>query len=168
MTRTIVVAYNENFVIGDNMGKVPWHVPEDFKFFKETTMGHPCIMGRTTWDSLPVKFRPLPGRVNIIVTRKPHTFEIPEGKDNVIVASSVESAVVKAMKLDDQIFITGGQKIYEYCLEWRLVDRVLASEIKNQADVVGATFFPDLKQKGWKGTLLKEFADFNVVEYTPQ
>jgi len=64
---TLIVAYNKNLVIGDDTGNIPWKIPEDLKFFKEYTMGKPCIMGRKTWDSIPSQFKPLKGRTNIIV-----------------------------------------------------------------------------------------------------
>ena len=51
---------------------IPWHVPEDMARFKELTIGYPVIMGRKTWDSLPPRFRPLPGRLNVVITRQPH------------------------------------------------------------------------------------------------
>lgn len=164
MVRTIIVAYNEKFVIGDSNGKVPWHIPEDFNFFKETTMGHPCIMGRTTWDSLPDKVKPLPGRKNIVVSRNPD-FQVEN--ENVLICHTIELAMNEALKRDEEVFITGGSKIYNYCLHWRMVDRILASEVKEHKFAEGITFFPDVKQQGWKGTLFKEFKDFNVIEYKP-
>jgi len=67
MKLTLIVAISDNNVIGAN-GKVPWHIPEDLKRFKELTIGHPVIMGRKTYDSLPDKFRPLPDRENIVLS----------------------------------------------------------------------------------------------------
>jgi len=66
----LVYARARNGVIG-NAGGLPWHLPEDLAHFKQTTMGCPVIMGRKTWDSLPERFRPLPGRLNVVVTRQP-------------------------------------------------------------------------------------------------
>ncbi len=74
---SMVVAMAEDRIIG-NAGDIPWYLPNDFKHFKEITMGHPIIMGRKTWDSLPEKVRPLAGRNNIIVSRSGNV-EIPEG-----------------------------------------------------------------------------------------
>ena len=65
----LIFARASNGVIGRD-GKLPWHLPEDLAHFKRTTLGCPVIMGRKTWDSLPPKFRPLPGRLNIVVTRQ--------------------------------------------------------------------------------------------------
>ncbi len=70
-TLTLIWAQTRAGVIGRD-GTIPWHIPpEDMAFFKEATMGLPVVMGRLTWDSLPAKFRPLPGRRNIVVTRNP-------------------------------------------------------------------------------------------------
>lgn len=176
--RTIVVAYNERFVIGNNLGKVPWHIPEDLKFFKEATMGKACVMGRKTWESIPEKYRPLPGRLNIIVSRDPFMVSFPENTGSgtfTMAMESVEDAIKMGLtrKLvgwkDDEaneVCITGGGEIYRYCINNGLVDRVLASEIKNHLDVDGATYFPDLKALGWHGEIIREHDDFNVVEYT--
>jgi dihydrofolate reductase len=168
---TIIVAYNGKFVIGNNLGKVPWHIPEDLKFFKETTMGHPCIMGKNTWESIPDKYKPLPGRANIIVTSHYRNFEFPKGPwpKGTEMAACVDPeraiSVARGTHPESEIFITGGGKLYRYCIEHDLVDRVLASEIKNHLDVEGATFFPNLKELGWTGTTLKEYDQFAVIEY---
>ena len=72
---TLIAALARNGVIGNN-NALPWHLPEDLKHFKELTTGHAVIMGRKTWESLPARFRPLPGRQNIVVTRDP-AYEAP-------------------------------------------------------------------------------------------
>lgn len=106
---TIIVAYNQNFVIGNNLGKVPWHIPDDLKFFKETTMGHACIMGRKTWDSIPPKYRPLPGRFNIIVTRGHRNFDFPNGQSEKMAAcADIETAIALGRQFTEgEVFITG-------------------------------------------------------------
>lgn len=165
---SIIVAYNGKFVIGNNMGKVPWHIPEDLKFFKEVTMGCPCVMGRKTWESIPEKYKPLPGRPNYIVSRDVSKVELDETwNEHVVVYPSVERAIEEAQTAypDKEVFITGGGEIYRYCIVNNLVDRVLASEIKNYIDVEGSTSFPDLKSLGWNGGLFKEFEEFTVIEY---
>lgn len=166
---TIIVAYNEKGVIGNNMGKVPWHIPDDLKFFKETTKGGICIMGRKTWESLPSKYKPLSGRTNVIVTRTEVT--VPTHRNvmyepsRIYVCSCLEEALNLFILGDEEVFITGGGEIYRYALKKNLVDRVLASEIKNHLDVPGATTFPNLKELGWTGKVIKQFPDFDVVEY---
>lgn len=160
---TIVVAYNANLVIGNQFGKVPWYIPEDLKFFKEFTMGKPCIMGRNTWESIPEKYRPLPGRENIIVTKSPDTLEMYESF--VCARPTVEIALETARIFRREICVVGGGQIYKYFIENNLADRVLASEIKGHLDVEGSVFFPDLKSMGWQGFIEEEHEEFNVVQY---
>lgn len=165
---SIIVAYNGKGVIGNNLGKVPWHLPADLKFFKDMTMGHACVMGRKTWDSIPKNYRPLPGRYNVVVTRNHSDFEFPEGSfDKVAACVDVETAIQHAKQFSPggEVFITGGAQIYNYCIERGLADRVLASEIKNHIDVEGVAFFPNLKEIGWKGTVFKEYDEFTVMDY---
>jgi len=160
---TIFVAYNKNFVIANQYGKIPWHIAEDLKFFKEYTMGKPCIMGRKTWESIPEKFRPLPGRENIIVTKNPESFQIDQSF--VCARPTVETALKTARVFEREICVIGGGEIYKYFIENNLVDRVVASEIKEYQDVQGSVFFPDLKKIGWNCYLEKEFDEFNVYQY---
>jgi dihydrofolate reductase len=159
---TIIVAYNKNFIIGNQFGKIPWYIPEDLKFFKEFTMGKPCIMGKNTWDSIPEKYRPLPGRQNIIVTSHPETVDL---EATVCTRPTVEMALTTARFFEREICVVGGGQIYKYFLENNLANRVIASEIKGHEDVEGSVFFPDLKSLGWKGYVEKEFDEFNVVQY---
>lgn len=159
---TIIVAYNKNFIIGNQFGKIPWYIPEDLKFFKEFTMGKPCIMGKKTWDSIPEKYRPLPGRQNIIVTSHPETVEL---ESTVCTRPNVETALTTARFFEREICVVGGGQIYKYFLENNLANRVIASEIKGYEDVEGSVFFSDLKSLGWKGYVEKEFDEFDVVQY---
>jgi dihydrofolate reductase len=152
---TIIVAYSKNFVIGKD-GQIPWHIPEDLKHFKKITGNSPLIMGRVTWESLPVK--PLPNRLNVVVSRK-----LPSlGR----VVNSLEHAITFCDLMDGRrnYFIIGGGRIYREALKQNLVDKVIASEVKASYD--GDTFFPDLYKLGWKSNLLEEHELFNVVEYT--
>ena len=167
---TAIVAYNKNFVIGDSTGNIPWHIPEDLKFFKEVTLGKPCIMGRKTWDSIPEKFKPLPGRTNIIVTRNQDQFikensKFFEIENPIQVYPSVEFALAKANKLSKDVFVIGGGEIYQYCLKKGHIGRVLASEVKGHLDIKGKTFFPNLQKLGWDYKTVQEFSEFNVIEY---
>ncbi|GAC82977.1 dihydrofolate reductase [Gordonia paraffinivorans NBRC 108238] len=89
---------------------IPWRVPEDLARFKELTLGHPVIMGRKTWDSLPPRFRPLPGRTNIVVTRNPDW-----SAEGALVARSVDAAL--ALADDDSVSVIGGGEIYRAAME---------------------------------------------------
>lgn len=173
---TILVAYDENRVMG-NKGGIPWRISEDFKHFKRTTVGKPCIMGRKTWDSLPENFKPLPDRPNIIVTRNAVSMEnewylkLTASKNTAptFFEDTIEEAIDFAMVAcpNKEIFVIGGAQIYQHVLEKRLADRVVASEIKGVHE--GDTFFPNLPLEGMElvkaHKILQEFDDFKIVEY---
>lgn len=166
---TIIVAYDEARVIG-NKGGIPWRITEDFKHFKRTTLNCPCIMGRKTWDSLPPNYKPLPDRTNIIITRTAVQLENEWCRfKNVFFEESLEEAIdfAEATCPHKEVFIIGGAQIYQYAMDKKLVDRVLASEVKGVHE--GDTFFPELSLDGIELVksykLLQEFDDFNIVEY---
>jgi dihydrofolate reductase len=127
----IVVAHSRNRVIGRD-GDLPWHLPADMRRFKELTSGGTVVMGRRTWDSIPERFRPLPGRRNLVVSR--NGCEAPE------VFRSVEAAIDAA---GGRCFVIGGGEVYAQALAH--ADRVYATEV--DADVEGDVLFPPLD--GW-------------------
>src|SRR5947207_15972516 len=99
----------ENRVIGKG-GTLPWRIPEDMKWFREITMGKPCVMGRKTWESLPK--RPLPGRTNIVVTRADGY-----GADGAIVVSSLAAAIeAAAREKPEEVAVIGGAQVYAEAL----------------------------------------------------
>jgi dihydrofolate reductase len=91
-------------------GDLPWHIPEDLKHFKKLTKGHPVVMGRKTWESIPEKFRPLPGRQNVVLTRDTN-YAVPEG---VLVRDSLNTALLdlEYTNTSGSVFIIGGAEIY--------------------------------------------------------
>ncbi len=132
---TIVVAIDEKRGIGiDN--KLPWHLPEDLAHFKRTTMGHPIIMGRKTFDSIG---RPLPNRRNIVITRNADW-----KRDGVDVASSLEAAL--AIVGDTPSCIIGGGQIFSEALP--LTDRMVVTEIGKTFEC--DAFFPEIDPTQWK------------------
>lgn len=138
MKVSLVVAYATNRVIGDG-GKLPWRFSADLKMFKELTLGKAILMGRKTWDSLPRK--PLPGRVNIILTRST-TFVA----DGALVAKSVEGALDMARHAEmDEVMVIGGGDIYQSFLPF--ASRVYATELSMAVD--GDTLFPVLAPGSW-------------------
>lgn len=147
----IIVAYDENRGIGKG-NKIPWHISEEFQFFKNTTMGNCCIMGRKTWDSLP--FKPLKGRCNIVVSNTIQSLS------NAFVCSSLQEAVLKT---GNNAFIIGGSKIYEEALNLNIVDEIYASEIKGYHDC--DTFFPQLYLDNWNKVEINLTDKFNVFKY---
>jgi len=120
-------------VIGKG-GAMPWHLPEDLAHFKRTTQGHPVIMGRKTWESLPARFRPLPGRRNIVVTRQENFNQI--GLER---ASSLCEAL-RFCENSEQVWVIGGAQIYAQALP--LADALVVTEI--DADFDGDTFAPTI------------------------
>ena len=135
MRVSIIAAFSLNRVIGLRT-RIPWHLPEDLKRFKQTTMGHTLVMGRVTWESIG---RPLPGRVTIVVSRQPGY-----RAEGALVASSVEEALTMAR--DDEVFIAGGAMIYEAALP--LADRILLTVV--EAEYEGDAFFPPIDATRWR------------------
>ncbi len=137
----IVVAAAENRVIGKN-GALPWRLPEDMKWFREITIGKPCIMGRKTWESLPK--RPLPGRTNIVVTR-----DRGYRAEGAAVVASLDTAIeAGARETSEEIVVIGGAQIYAEVLA--RADRIYLTRVHIIAD--GDAFFPVLDMGQWCST----------------
>lgn len=155
MRANIIVAANEANVIG-NGNTLPWSIPEELKHFKNTTKGSPVIMGRVTFESIPPKIRPLPGRKNIVISKSVASFE------GAHVVQDLQAALEEAKKTDPpEVFICGGAQIYKLALESGLVDRILLSRIygKHKGDV----YLPEIGSE-WKSEVIMKHNDFEVVE----
>ena len=135
----LIAAVARNGVIGKD-NRLLWHLPEDMRHFRETTRGKPVIMGRKTWESLPEKFRPLPGRLNIVVSRDRHY-----PATGATVADSLASAISAAQDAEE-IFIIGGETLYRQAMP--LADRLYLTEIDRDFD--GDAFFPPLDRQAWQ------------------
>lgn len=149
-----IVAMSENHVIGRS-GGMPWHIPEDFKFFKATTMGHAMIMGRKTWDSIG---KVLPGRLTIIVTRS-RDFKAPAGivvKDSV--ASAIEYCREHQSEWGHECFIVGGGEIYKQSLP--IADRVYLTMVHRHVE--GDTLYPPLPAGEFAQTYLEPHLEATV------
>lgn len=139
----LIFARSSNGVIG-TQGKLPWKsFPEDMGHFKATTMGHPVIMGRKTWDSIPSNYRPLDGRMNIVMTRavdcSPHPL--------VWVASDVQGALKAALDSGAKVaYVIGGGAVYDLFLPY--ADFACVTEVLKDFD--GDTYAP--KMTGWQST----------------
>jgi dihydrofolate reductase len=145
----MIVAMAQNRVIGRN-NQLPWHLPNDLKYFKTTTMGKPVIMGRKTFQSIG---RPLPGRTNIVVSRD-HTFNA----EGVWVAQSVEQALQWAEEaaIDQgvaEMMVIGGAQIYAELLP--RVERLYLTQV--QAEVEGDSWFPAVNWQQWRETSRQDF-----------
>jgi dihydrofolate reductase len=141
MEINIIVAHDKNLLIGNSLGKtwqeqIPWHLPGDLKHFKKTTNNSPIIMGRKTFDSIG---RILPGRLNIIVSRKPNYIV-----ENALVFNSLERAFDCLKKQNhEKCFVIGGAEIYKQSLE--KADKLFVTEV---LDIyTGDTYFPQYLSK---------------------
>ncbi|QSW98722.1 dihydrofolate reductase [Haloterrigena alkaliphila] len=158
-----IVAVADNGVIGKD-GDMPWHVPEDLRHFKETTMDHPVIMGRVTYEGiLETLGEPLPGRTTVVLTNR--DLETPE---NAVVAGSLEAALEEADRAarnrhDDaeRIFVAGGATVYEQFLP--ALDRLVVTEVHREPD--GDTRFPDWSREDWRVVDRDARDGFDFVEY---
>jgi dihydrofolate reductase len=140
--------------IGKEGGGLPWRIPEDFKYFKEKTMGHPIIMGRATWEEFNGK--PLLGRQHIVITRQ-ENYSIPaEISDKVSIVTSIEEAIKLAQEFEKkssnqnkEVFIIGGAQIYKLTLPY--ADRLYLTLV--DAGIDGPTKFPEYKSAGFTKTI---------------
>ena len=158
----LIAAVAANGVIGRD-GEMPWHIPEDLRRFKQTTMGNPVIMGRRTYDSIAAQLDgPLPGRHNIVLSRSD-----PDLHEGVVVTDSIDAAMSEAEAVcalaDDaeQIFVIGGATVYEGFLD--RADELVLTELDD--DYAGDTEFPDWNDDAWREVSRDDHDDFAFVTY---
>lgn len=144
MKVSLIVAMGLNREIGGN-NDLLWHLPADMKFFRETTTGHAIVTGRKGYDAIPEKYRPLPDRLNIVVTRQQDY-----KATGAIVVHSVADAITQANNANTEVcYIIGGGEIYHTALQGGLVDEMLITYVQGrfpEADV----FFPEFDERDWK------------------
>ena len=152
----IISAIASNNVIGRSNGEMPWHVPEEFKHFKQTTFGSPILMGRKTFQTLG---KPLKGRENIVITsNKNFTVQF----DEVVIENSLNEAIKYCRnKNEEKIFIIGGGEIYRQAIS--LADEMILSFMKFNAE--GDVLFPDFKKNEWKILSREDKEKFEIVHY---
>jgi len=137
----LIAAVAKNGVIGrDN--QLLWQLPEDMKHFRDTTAGKPVIMGRKTWESLPPRFRPLPGRRNLVISRQA---DYPAQGAEVL--PSVEAAL-GACANEAQVFVIGGAEIYRLAMP--LADTLILTEVDRSPE--GDAWFPEVVSTQWRET----------------
>ena len=144
MKTKLIVAAAENNTIGKN-NDLPWSLPHDMSFFKKKTLGSTVIMGRKNYLSIPEKYRPLPNRYNIVLTRDKSFIAT-----DCLVLDKLEDAIKVGEKRQEEIFIIGGGQLYNYAIENDLVDIIYLTRI--HAIIDGDTFFPELKKSDWNIT----------------
>lgn len=141
MKISAIAALSKNFVIGKD-NDLPWKLPDDMKFFMETTKGHHVIMGRKNYDSLKGRFKPLPDRTNIIVTRQ-KKFPAP----GCIIVNDIRDGIgIPEKNGEEECFIIGGAEIYKLAMPY--TNRLYLTEINAVVD--GDTFFPPFPKNKWK------------------
>ncbi|MAV99124.1 MAG: dihydrofolate reductase [Rhodobiaceae bacterium] len=143
MLISLIVAHSANRAIGIN-GQLPWHIPDDLKYFKAITTGKPIIMGRKTFESIG---KPLPERLNIVITTN-----VDLTIENCLVVNNLETAILEAQNFyktkgteQKEIFIIGGAQIFKQSMEF--VNRIYITEI--HAEYAGDVFFEELRSDDW-------------------
>ena len=156
---SLIVAVSRNGVIGIE-NRLPWHLPEDLKYFKSVTMGKPLVMGRKTYESIG---RPLPGRTNTVITR-----DLAWKAEGVQVAHTLLQAMTLARLACahaqlDEVMVIGGEQIYAMTLP--SADRLYLTEV--QADVEGDAFFPAFDRQQWRqvGEKIPEVTDTHPYRF---
>lgn len=172
---SLIVAAADNNVIGIN-NEMPWHIPEDFKHFKNVTMGKPCIMGRKTFESIVAQLgKPLLGRTSIVISRSsplslnpsPRGGRESEGKRlnrerGPIPVNSITQAIELARReKSDEIMIIGGAQIYAQALEQHLVDKIYLTRVHQSP--AGDAFFPVLGDE-WQEVSRDDREGFSFLE----
>ena len=142
---SLIVAASDNNAIGKD-NQLLWHLPNDMKFFKNTTWGMPVIMGRKTFESMN---KPLPGRFNIVITRQAEW-----NAEGVIRAADLDDAFKKAAETNcKETFIIGGGEIYRQSIE--RANKIYLTRV--HADIEGDTFFPVIDESKWELTSHEDF-----------
>jgi len=149
----LIAAHDPNLVIGKD-GDLPWHYPEDLKFFKKTTMGHPLLMGRKVFESFHEK--PLPGRESVVLSRS-------KSYNHVRTFTSIDAAL-DYLSGHDTVFIIGGGEIYKQTID--MADQLIITEIHQTYP--GDTYFPEYRDDVgsiWEETERQNKREFSIVKY---
>ncbi len=160
MRLALIAAVAENGIVGrDN--RLPWHLPEDLKYFKRTTVGKPVVMGRKTWDSIG---RPLPGRTNIVISRQSNL-----RLEGVSVVADLPAALrlaegIAGREGSDELMVIGGSEIHALALP--MAQRLYLTEV--HAQVAGDAFFPAWNRHEWEESSRRRHSadDTNPYDYS--
>lgn len=155
----LIYARAANGAIGKD-GVMPWHLPEDLAHFKRTTLGSPVIMGRKTWESIPARFRPLPGRTNVVVTRQPG-WQAEDAR----VAHSLPEALALCGEVTDA-WIIGGAEIYREALPLASTAVVTEIDASYDGDAFAPQFGPEWKETQRERHVSSTGLNFSFVTYT--
>lgn len=165
MKVSLIVAMDSDRGIGKD-NDLMWHLPADMKFFKETTTGHVVVMGRKNFESIPEKYRPLPNRENVVLTRN-KDYSAP----NCLVFHSIEECIAHYSAEEKKAFIIGGGEIYKEALELDIIEEMYITHVDDTYDA--DTFFPEIDLNIWNSTSVlffskdeKNKSDFSINLYT--
>jgi len=139
----MIAAMGSNRVIGKD-NDLPWHLPDDFKYFQQTTKGHHILMGRKNWESLPHKFQPLPYRTNLVITRQ----EDYQAEGATVITSLEAGRNIAEAGGEEELFIIGGGEIYRMGLD--IAQRIYLTEIDGAFE--GQVTFPEFPAEEWEET----------------
>jgi len=151
---SLIAAVAQNGAIGKD-NQLLWQLPEDLRYFRETTRGKAVIMGRKTWESLPAAFRPLPGRRNIVVTRDRHYVAT-----GATVVHSLPEALTAAGD-ESETFVIGGAELYRQALP--LAQRLYLTEVAQTC--AGDVFFPEISAADWQETSRTQQRSASGIEF---
>ena len=157
----IIAAFDDCGIIG-NEGRIPWRIPEDMKHFRELTAGHPVIMGRKTYESIPEGFRPLPGRTNIVLSKKsglilPGAYRVGSLEEAVDLVNEAPEENIDFTKS----YVIGGSSVYESALP--VADFMDITHVKGTFK--GDIYFPHVSWKEWGEVSREEFKDYSFSSY---
>lgn len=162
----LIVAVAENGVIGKD-NDLAWRIKDDMSFFRKMTVGNIVLTGRKNYESIPPKFRPLPNRLNCILTRN-QNYVLPK---ECAVFSSIENWIDIYKEEERELFIIGGGQIFKEALEKELIDVMYYTEVKAAPD--GDVFFPKINMDNWVDEILEKGVknennqyDFVIHRYT--
>lgn len=151
----LIVAMTEEGIIGQG-NDLPWHIPEDLKHFKKTTLSNIILMGRNTFESIG---KPLPGRKNFILTSDPERIPVQvRENENVFIFSSFEDAKTAASKMSEELYIIGGASVYRDTLKY--TDKLYISKIKK--NYPGDVYFPEYDKSEWSLESSEDYQDFTL------
>lgn len=158
MNISLIAAVDENNVIGSD-GDIPWDYPEDLKHFRKTTIGHPVVMGRKTFDSITERIGgPLDKRLNIVLSTTVDGSEY----DNVLVCGDIDESIQAAVQSDsDTMYVIGGESVYNQFID--ISDELIITEIHSEH--TGDTFFPDISLDVWKEVQRRDKNNLSFVIY---
>jgi dihydrofolate reductase len=153
---SLIAAISKNNCIGKN-NKLLWNIPDDMKHFVKITKNKTVLMGRKTWESIPAKFRPLPNRTNIIITRNTeYKTQVPK---DVRVYTSIKEALNNHP--DKEVIVIGGGQIYKQTID--MADKLYITHVNMNVD--GDAFFPEINLNKWQEIEREDHEKFSFVNY---